>query len=106
MLENTEPASSGEQTLLRVGTTGEVTDYTIAARHIMRLTGETFVRSRVLKEVLDAIDMSRRVVGSRKQQDSLHDLSTFTSVATLVLVSKTTGKRVVAIFSVSKYYFL
>lgn len=70
-------------------------------RHIMRLTQETFVRSRALKEVLEAIDMPRQVAGSLKQQDTLHALSTFMHHATSMPISNKAQMKVVALFPVN-----
>lgn len=56
--------SIGKRTLPRVIVTEEVTDNIIAVTHIMRLTQKNFARCRALKEVLDSIDMSRRVASA------------------------------------------
>lgn len=75
--------------LSRAVATEQVTDDTIATRHILRLTWKVLARSQALK-VLDAVDMSWHVAGSRKGQDSLHAPLIFRRGATLVLRSRKT----------------
>lgn len=85
-----EAVPIGERTLSHVVAVEQVTDDTIATRNFRKLIWEIVARSRALEEVLDAVDMSRRVAGSQKRQDSLHALLIFRCGATRVLLSNKT----------------
>lgn len=72
--ESMEAASICELSLRRIVRSEEVTNDIIVMKNIMRLTWKTFARSQAFKEVLNVINVSRRLASSRKQQDSLHAL--------------------------------
>lgn len=97
--------STNKFSLSYIVATEEVTSDTIVTGHVTRLTQKTYTRFRAFREVVDVIAVSRRLVGSQKQQDSLHALWILKCNVMSVLLSNKTQTRVMAIFPVSRYHF-